>query len=91
MTLASGQQERIKAELSVVIDRLDAYYQAERAILSGAQEYRIGTRFLKRGDLQYIQQEINKLQNRKEELEYALATSSSPNMRKSYRIIPRDL
>jgi len=85
------EQDRIKAQLDVVLKRLDAYYRAEEAILAGAQEYRIGTRFLKRGDLQYIQEEIRKLQDRKDELETALATCTSPTKRKSYRVLFRDL
>ncbi|KEQ22318.1 hypothetical protein ET33_26475 [Paenibacillus tyrfis] len=84
------QQERIRAQLDVVLKRLDAYYSAEDAILSGAQEYRIGTRFLKRGDLQYVQNEIRQLQKRRDELEAALATCTSSTKRKSYRVLFRD-
>ncbi|MFU1797367.1 hypothetical protein ACM1RC_26110 [Paenibacillus azoreducens] len=85
------QQQRLKGQLDIVLKRLDAYYRAEEAILSGAQEYRIGTRFLKRGDIRYIQEEIKQLEDRKDELENALATCLGPNKRKAYRILYRDL
>ncbi|MFD2089948.1 hypothetical protein ACFSND_33050 [Brevibacillus brevis] len=45
------QQKRIQDELEIVKDRLSKYYEAETAILTGAQEYRIGSRNLRRGDL----------------------------------------
>lgn len=77
--------------MDVVLKRLDAHYKAEEAILCGAQEYRIGTRLIKRGELPYIQSEIRKLENEKCELENALENCISPNKRKSYRVIYRDL
>ncbi|RXZ84593.1 hypothetical protein EBB07_00835 [Paenibacillaceae bacterium] len=79
-----------KDELSVVLQRLDAYYKAEEAVLA-SQEYRIGTRSLKRADLNAIQEEIRRLNDRKDELENSIATCGNPNQRKAYRIIPRDL
>ncbi|MFD0710624.1 hypothetical protein [Paenibacillus sp. GCM10027626] len=85
------QRDRWQKQLDVVLKRLDSYYKAEEAILSGAQEYRIGTRFLKRGDLKYIKEEIKDLENRKDELENALENCIGPNKRKTFRIIPRDL
>lgn len=83
--------QRWQDELDIVKDRLSKYYAAETAILSGAQEYRIGGRSLRRGDLKYIQDEIERLRNRREELERVLETMSSPTQRKSYRVIFRDL
>lgn len=85
------QKKRWKDELDNVNDRLNAYYQAETAIITGAQEYRIGSRSLRRGDLKNIQDEINRLNSRKDELENAIATCTSPNKRKAYRILYRDL
>jgi len=85
------QQKRWRDELAVVLERLDMYYQAERAILSGAQEYRIGSRSLRRGDLQHIQDEIDRLQKRKNELETALTSGADPNRRKTFRVLFRDL
>ncbi|NDY41261.1 primosomal replication protein PriB/PriC domain protein [Dissulfurirhabdus thermomarina] len=45
-------------------DRLALYRAAEQAILSGAQEYRIGERRLVRADLAHIQAEIRSLELR---------------------------
>jgi uncharacterized protein Yka (UPF0111/DUF47 family) len=84
-------QERIRNQLDIVVRRLEAYYKAEEAILAGAQEYRIGMRSLRRGDLRNIQEEIKKLEHRKDELETALATCTGPNKRKSFRVLYRDL
>ncbi|MGG1391927.1 DUF6148 family protein [Brevibacillus brevis] len=85
------QQNRLQDELEIVKDRLNKYYEAETAILKGAQEYRIGSRNLRRGDLKLIKEEIEKLQDRKNELENSLATGESPSKRKAFRVIYRDL
>lgn len=85
------KREDIIARLSVVRQRLEAYYAAERAILNGAQEYRIGTLSLKRGDLQNIRQEIAALEKQRDQLETALATRTNPNKRKAFRVLFRDL
>ncbi len=42
--------------------RLELYYKAEEAILTG-QEYAIGTKRLRRADLEYVQKMIQKLEN----------------------------
>lgn len=88
---STSQKQRWKDELDLVKERLDLYYQAERAILSGAQEYKIGSRQLRRVDLQYITDEIDRLHKRKEELENAISSCLSPNKRKSFRVLYRDL
>lgn len=67
--------------------RLDAYYEAELAVLAG-QEYRIGTRSLTRADLQEIRKAIKELENLVDELE---AATNGKGRRKAYRITPRDL
>lgn len=85
------RREDIIARLNVVRQRLEDYYAAERAILNGAQEYRIGTLSLKRGDLQTIRQEIAALEKQRDQLETALATGTSPNKRKAVRVLFRDL
>jgi len=84
------QLKRWKDQLEVVLQRLDSYYKAEEAVMS-SQEYRIGTRSLKRADLNSIRDEIRRLQDRKDELENAIATCGNPNQRKAYRVVFRDL
>jgi hypothetical protein len=53
-------------------ERLNAYYEAELAVLSG-QEYRIGTRSLRRADLQQIRTAINELERLVQQLEGSTA------------------
>ncbi|MDX5091637.1 DUF6148 family protein [Lactobacillus crispatus] len=91
MPIDPRQQNRLQNELEIVKDRLSKYYEAETAILTGAQEYRIGSRNLRRGDLKLIKEEIDKLQERKDELENAIATGESSPKRKAFRVIFRDL
>ncbi|MDI3534815.1 MAG: hypothetical protein PWQ82_1180 [Thermosediminibacterales bacterium] len=67
--------------------RLDAYYEAELAVLSG-QSYKIGTRSLTRADLGEIRNAIRDLENLIEELE---AQVNGQGRRRAYRITLRDL
>jgi len=67
--------------------RLEAYYEAELAVLSG-QEYQIGSRVMRRADLSEIRKAIKELENQVNEL---AAADSGNGHRKSYRITPRDL
>lgn len=64
--------------------RLDMYYAAEEAVLSG-QEYHIGTRSLKRADLAAIRAAIDDLETRIEELDAA------GGERFAGRFLPRDI
>lgn len=73
--------------LEKVETRLNAYYDAEIAILSG-QEYKIGSKSLKRADLGQIRAAISELEKAKDEL---TALENNGGRRKSYRIVPRDL
>jgi len=47
--------------MSKASERLQLYFDAEVAILSG-QEMRLGTRILKRADLSFVQSQIKSLQ-----------------------------
>jgi hypothetical protein len=67
--------------------RLDAYYEAEIAILAG-QEYKIGTRSLKRADIAEIRITIKDLEIQVLQLE-SMAAGKGP--RRSIRVTPRDL
>lgn len=73
--------------LSKAKERLNAYYKAEMAVLSG-QNYKIGTKSLTRANLAEIRQAIKELENLCSELEYK---EKSGGRRKAYRITPRDL
>lgn len=64
--------------------RLDMYYAAEEAVLSG-QEYHIGTRSLKRADLAAIRAAIDELEAVISDLEAA------GGKRFAGRILPRDI
>lgn len=67
-------------------NRLQAYYDAEIAILSG-QEYKIGTRQLKRADLQVIRDTIKQLEIQVAQYE---AMDAGKGPRRAIRITPRD-
>lgn len=51
----------VSNRLKITEERLAAYYEAEIKVLSG-QEYRIGTRSLKRADLNQIKASIKELE-----------------------------
>lgn len=63
-----NQQERRKLELERVEKRLNLYYKAEEAILSG-QEYSLGSRKLRRADLSEVQSMIGTLEKEVKSLE----------------------
>lgn len=73
--------------LTKTTERLNAYYEAELAVLSG-QSYKIGTRELERADLAEIQKAIANLEKQKDEL---TAQEGGKGARKAYRITLRDL
>ncbi len=68
-------------------ERLEAYYEAEKAVLAG-QSYSIGSRSLTRANLMWIRQQIKELENLCDELEAAL---KGQGRRRAYRITPRDI
>ena len=67
--------------------RLNAYYDAEVAVLSG-QSYTIGSRQLTRANLAEIRQAINELEKQVDELKNKEAGAGN---RKAYRITLRDV
>ncbi len=73
--------------LEMAKERLNLYYEAEKAILSG-QAYSIGSRSLTRANLQSVQTQIRQLEVEVEELKIKETTGS---VRKVYRVTPRDL
>ena len=78
----------LQAKLERVKKRLDLYYGAEEAILSGAQSYTIGSRTLTRADLDAIRKVITALETDLSELESAVA---GKGFRKCVRALPRDI
>ncbi|MBO8136792.1 MAG: hypothetical protein H0Z40_01435 [Desulfotomaculum sp.] len=68
-------------------DRLNAYYEAELAILSG-QEYKIGSRTLRRADLKEVRAAINALERQVQELE---ALQNGNTTARARRVIIRDI
>lgn len=64
--------------------RLELYYAAEEAILSGAQSYQIGSRTLTRANLGTIETMIKKL-----EAEVGVLEDGKP--RKAFGVTPRDI
>ncbi|MBM7592265.1 hypothetical protein JOD01_003927 [Brevibacillus fulvus] len=84
-----GRRERIQAQLNLVNQRLEMYYKAEAAVLIGAQSYQMGQKQITRATLPSLQNQIQELERRKEELETALATGA--DKRKAVRVLFRDL
>lgn len=64
---------------------LEQYYECETQILTGAQEYSIGGRRMRRADLPEIRKNIKDL-----EREVALLENNRPRIQ-TYGVIPRDL
>lgn len=81
-------KKAIQARYERVKSRLDLYYAAEEAILSGAQSYEIGSRKLTRADLDAIRKVITALETDLAELESAIA---GKGFRKCVRVLPRDV
>lgn len=69
-------------------NRLEMYYQAEEAILSGAQSYQIGSRNLTRANLDTIRKMIDELENA---LEEQIAIDKGKRRNKVLGAIPRDI
>ncbi len=65
--------------------RLELYYAAEEAILSGAQSYQIGSRTLTRANLGTIETMIKKLEAEVGVLE------DGKKPRKAFGVTPRDI
>lgn len=77
----------LEERLQKAKERLNAYYEAELAVLTG-QEYRIGTRILRRADLAEIRAAINELEKQVQRLEALVSGNSSARAR---RVVPRDI
>lgn len=73
--------------LQLAKDRLQLYYEAEIAVLTG-QEYRIGSRTLRRADLKEIRAAINALEKQVQILEARQTGDTSSRAR---RIVLRDI
>ncbi len=77
----------LEERLQKAKERLNAYYEAELAVLAG-QEYRIGSRVLRRADLPSIREAINEL----ERLVYQLEAQLNGNTTiRSRRVVLRDI
>lgn len=82
-----GENVTAKEKLKKKKNRLEMYYQAEEAILGGAQSYSLGTRSLTRANLADIRTMIDKLEDEVSELE-SIVNGSKP--RKAFAVVPRD-
>lgn len=67
--------------------RLEQYYEAEEAILSGAQSYKLGSRSLTRANLNEIADMIKYLENR---VAAEQSTSNGKGRNKVTGVVPRD-
>ncbi len=67
--------------------RLEQYYEAEEAILSGAQSYKVGSRSLTRANLNEIADMIKYLENR---VTSEQSASNGKGRNKVTGVVPRD-
>jgi len=63
------------------------YYDAETALLTGAQSYRIGSRELSRVNMSYIKDQINYLEK---EIAAEEAKAAGRGRNRVFGVIPRD-
>lgn len=68
-------------------NRLDMYYQAEEAILGGAQSYKMGTKELTRGNLSHINDMIKYLEK---EIAIEKSKLNGNGRNRVIGVIPRD-
>ncbi len=83
-------KDQIKRKLDKINERLELYYEKEKAMLSekGVQSYKIGSRSVSRYEYSRdIKQQIEELEKNRDELEN-LSRGIRP--RKAVGIIPRD-
>ena len=80
----------IRRRLERNTERLELYYEAERAILDGAQSYTIGTRSLTRANLAEITDMIAALETTVAEDEAALEAGGRGGRRRSVGVYLRD-
>lgn len=73
--------------LQLAKDRLNAYYQAELAVLA-SQEYRMGTKTMRRADLAAIRAAINLLEGQVQRLEAQQSGNTSFRVK---RVVLRDI
>ncbi len=73
--------------LQLAKDRLIAYQEAESAVLTG-QEYRLGSRTLRRADLKEIRSAISALERQVQQLEAQVNGTTSSRAR---RVVLRDI
>ena len=67
--------------------RLEQYYEAEEAILSGAQSYKVGSRSLTRANLNEIADMIKYLENR---VTSEQSATNGKGRNKVTGVVPRD-
>lgn len=73
--------------LETLQQRLQDYIKAEDKVLNGAQEYRIGTRLFKRGDLSEISNMIKYLEK---EISVEQSKQNGNGRNRMIRVVPRD-
>ena len=78
---------RLARRIAAKRERLESYYDAEEAILSGAQSYKLGSRSLTRADLAVIGKRIKELEGEIDELE---ALASGQSRRRAVAVVPQD-
>ena len=63
MALSEERRKRLEHRIKNIEETLEFYITAEREILSGAQQYSLGSRSLTRANLSAVQAQIPELEN----------------------------
>jgi hypothetical protein len=74
-------------KLQLLKERLQMYYDAEKAILEGAQSYQIGSRQITRATIFRVQDEIRRLEN---EIAIEESKLKGKGRNRTFGVIPRD-
>ncbi len=77
----------MSVRLDLLKNRLQMYYDAEIAILQGAQSYKIGSRELNRVNMSYIREQINSLEK---EITVEESKAAGKGRNRVFGVIPRD-
>lgn len=88
MSLSQERRERLEYRIEKVRASLNEYYEAEIQILSGAQQYSLGSRSLTRANLAEVRKAIKDLENLLDKL---ISELNGTGRNKMVGVVPLDI
>lgn len=88
MGVSQERRERLEYRIEKIKASLDQYYEAEIQILTGAQQYSLGSRSLTRANLGEVRRAIKELENLLEKLNSELNGTGRNRM---VGVVPLDI